>query len=226
MIKQTRKRMICMHPRVIITDIESSGIAHLRCMNPKCQADDRVHVSLLPMPGIGTVYFSTFVPTAALRSNLMHQSGFHQPSEFDYELRLVSNPPLIVFVPGLPAPQGSKRHVGNGILVESSKKVKPWRQAVSAEVHNAALTNHWQFMESGAVRIDLVFWMPAPQSIKRWLPSVKPDKDKLERSTLDGVTFAGNVVKDDAQITDGCTLKRYALPGMQTGAHILISALE
>lgn len=27
---------------------------------------------------------------------------------------------------GLPAPQGSKKHVGHGVMVESSKKVKPW----------------------------------------------------------------------------------------------------
>ena len=30
----------------------------------------------------------------------------------------------------LPAPQGSKKHVGRGILVESSTKVKPWRQDI------------------------------------------------------------------------------------------------
>lgn len=27
---------------------------------------------------------------------------------------------------GLPAPQGSKTHVGEGRMVESSKRVKPW----------------------------------------------------------------------------------------------------
>ena len=33
---------------------------------------------------------------------------------------------------GSPAPQGSKRHVGRGVMVESSKAVKPWREAVKA----------------------------------------------------------------------------------------------
>lgn len=32
---------------------------------------------------------------------------------------------------GLPAPQGSKRHVGEGRMVESSKRVKPWRRQVA-----------------------------------------------------------------------------------------------
>ena len=35
---------------------------------------------------------------------------------------------------GTPAPQGSKRHVGGGRMVESSKLVGPWREAVKAAV--------------------------------------------------------------------------------------------
>lgn len=31
---------------------------------------------------------------------------------------------------GTPAPQGSKRHVGRGVMIESSKNLKPWREAV------------------------------------------------------------------------------------------------
>lgn len=42
---------------------------------------------------------------------------------------------LTIVVHGQPAPQGSKRafvnkHTGRAALVESSKKVQPWRQAV------------------------------------------------------------------------------------------------
>ena len=33
---------------------------------------------------------------------------------------------------GIPGAQGSKRHVGNGVMVESSKKVKPWRLGCSS----------------------------------------------------------------------------------------------
>src|SRR3546814_14230461 len=35
-------------------------------------------------------------------------------------------------VHGSPAPQCSKRHVGRGRMIESSQKVKPWRQDVQA----------------------------------------------------------------------------------------------
>ena len=37
---------------------------------------------------------------------------------------------ILIRINGLPAPQGSKRHVGGGIMVESSKRAKPWRQDV------------------------------------------------------------------------------------------------
>jgi hypothetical protein len=64
---------------------------------------------------------------------------------------------------GTPGPQGSKRLVGRdghgrGTLIESSNKVKPWRQAV-----------HWAVLEAkarvnGPVELVLCFTMPKPQS--------------------------------------------------------------
>lgn len=36
-------------------------------------------------------------------------------------------------VEGDPAPKGSKRHVGNGRLIESSKKLPAWMRAVKQE---------------------------------------------------------------------------------------------
>src|ERR1700676_3259288 len=35
-----------------------------------------------------------------------------------------------ITVRGIPAPQGSKRHVGGGRMIEMSKAVGPWREAV------------------------------------------------------------------------------------------------
>lgn len=60
---------------------------------------------------------------------------------------------------GNPAPQGSKRHVGNGVMVESSKKVRPWRQDVKLAALHA---------RAGAPPIDdpiclrVVFTLPKP----------------------------------------------------------------
>lgn len=63
------------------------------------------------------------------------------------------------FVPGKPAPQGSKRHVGRGILIESSKEVGPWRERVALAAHS-----HADGPMGGPVGIRLEFVMPRPKS--------------------------------------------------------------
>lgn len=101
-----------------------------------------------------------------------------------------------ITVHGLPAPQGSKRHVGNGVMIESSAKVKPWREACK-----------WAALEvgasiKGAVAIEIVFTMPKPKSAPKKIvtfPDKKPDIDKLCRSTLDALVSAG-AIEDDARV--------------------------
>ena len=60
-----------------------------------------------------------------------------------------------IFIPviGIPAPQGSKRHVGNGIMIENSKRVKPWRQ----DVKEAALNHYDGEIIDQAVEIEIIF---------------------------------------------------------------------
>ena len=126
---------------------------------------------------------------------------------------------LTVF--GVPAPQGSKRHVGGGILVESSKKVKPWREAVKWAVVEAGNPSI-----DGAVFVQLEFYLPRPKghygtgrnagTIKPSSPerpAVRPDIDKLTRSTLDGLTDAG-VIVDDSRIVSMWLGKHYADDGV------------
>lgn len=110
---------------------------------------------------------------------------------------------LVVY--GSPAPQGSKRFVGlakstgRGIMVESSKKVAPWRQDVKAAA---------EAVRNGAPPIDgnlvlrMVFTMPKPKSApkrRRTYPNVTPDLSKLARSTEDALVQAG-LIRDDARI--------------------------
>jgi Holliday junction resolvase RusA-like endonuclease len=110
---------------------------------------------------------------------------------------------------GLPAPQGSKRHVGRGVLIESSKKVKPWREDVRAAAlaaGAAALT--------GPIHVTVTFTLPRPTSApksRRW-PDRRPDLDKLVRSTFDALTSAG-VYGDDAQVTNLNAAKTYPNTG-------------
>ena len=57
---------------------------------------------------------------------------------------------------GIPAPQGSKRHVGRGIMIEASKSLPAWREQVVYDVINAA--GGHVFTEG--VSINLAFQFP------------------------------------------------------------------
>lgn len=131
-------------------------------------------------------------------------------------------------VHGTPAPQGSKRHVGNGIMVESSKRVKPWRQ----DVKHAALGALTDRLE-GPVLVRVTFYLPRPRAhygtgrnaarLKPAAPTYhekRPDLDKLLRSTLDALGEAG-VWRDDSQVTEVQAVKRYT-DTTPPGAHITV----
>ena len=134
---------------------------------------------------------------------------------------------LVVVAHGTPAPQGSKRHVGRGVLVESSPYVKPWRNVVqaAAETELARLRLDeppgWTPGRLAAVWLDVTFTLGRPASHYRTgkhadelkstapdAPAGRPDIDKLIRSTLDALTDAGALV-DDARVTTVTAVKCY-----------------
>lgn len=127
---------------------------------------------------------------------------------------------LIVYVPGIAAPQGSKRHVGGGRMIESSKAVKPWRESV-----RWAILGQWRGPQMlGAVSVDLEFVMPRPASTpKRSTPPAikRPDIDKLTRACLDAIGSAG-VYADDSQVTTVRATKRLAEIGEAPGCRIVV----
>jgi Holliday junction resolvase RusA-like endonuclease len=135
-------------------------------------------------------------------------------------------------VHGLPAPQGSKRHLGGGRMVESSAKVYPWREAVVSELKRCDFDGR---MLDGPVSVRVVFYLPRPQShltpakqlraaAPRY-PHRPPDLDKLLRSTFDAFTQAG-VVADDSRIVIVAAAKKYASRNEPPGAEILITEVE
>jgi crossover junction endodeoxyribonuclease RusA len=126
---------------------------------------------------------------------------------------------LSFFVAGRPAPQGSKRHVGGGVLIESSKACAPWRTNVAwwaSQVHDGPPMD-------GPLSVNLVFVMPRPAATpKRRTPAAvkKPDVDKLARAILDALTDV--VWRDDSQITHLNARKRLAELDEQPGVRIRI----
>jgi Holliday junction resolvase RusA-like endonuclease len=130
----------------------------------------------------------------------------------------VRSPIIEIAVYGTPAPQGSKSFKGisggRGIMVESSKKVKPWRDAVRADaiVERQAMTAFAVLDEP--LYVEMVFTFVRPRSHYRTgrnahllrdgaptRPSAKPDVSKLCRSTEDALTDAG-IWRDDARVVE------------------------
>jgi len=112
-----------------------------------------------------------------------------------------TQPRLVIEAYGRPAPQGSKRHVGRGVMVESSRHVKPWREDVRSSALDA-LPDGWTPLD-GPIRVSMVFSMPRPKTLPkgRTEPDRMPDLSKLCRSTEDALTSAG-VWADDARVVE------------------------
>lgn len=140
----------------------------------------------------------------------------------------MTTPEVTFWVDGTPGPQGSKKYVGHRatrpghsvpVLLESSNKVRPWRDAVT----RAATYNYRGIPPiDGPVRIRIDFALHRPKSLPaRTIHMIKkPDLDKLIRSTLDalsGVAFA-----DDNRVVDIRATKHYAADDT-TGALITIT---
>lgn len=127
---------------------------------------------------------------------------------------------MTITVHGVPAPQGSKRHVGRGVMVESSKKVKPWRQSVM-----------WAAIESGEkfpaqVSMEVTFFFQHPKTGKRRkFHTTRPDLDKLIRSTCDALTESG-VYRDDSMVVSVLARKQYADEASPVSAGAVITIWE
>ena len=135
---------------------------------------------------------------------------------------------LELFVPGKPAPQGSKSFKGmrggHAILAESSKLVKPWRKVVA---DTWAATHDHTIQPGVPVTVDLVFVMPRPKATPKSRPTppaVKRngDIDKLARAVLDALV-TGRAFSDDSQVIKLSATKRIAEAGEQSGVHIVVA---
>jgi crossover junction endodeoxyribonuclease RusA len=129
---------------------------------------------------------------------------------------------LSIDVYGRPAPQGSKKSVGNNRFIEASKYLPAWRKAVTLAAVEAIKNQGWSALEE-AVELECVFYLERPASFppkKRQYPVKPPDIDKLARSVSDSLTDAGAYL-DDEQVIKLTAFKFYA-DNRDTGAFITI----
>ncbi|ALF01437.1 RusA-like Holliday junction resolvase [Mycobacterium phage Enkosi] len=144
---------------------------------------------------------------------------------------------LRLFVPGKPAPQGSKdfkgfakpregEKRGKAILVESSAAVGPWRERIALAAADAMLAAGLPVLDKKfPVTASLSFVMPRPSGTPKSYtpPAVKrPDLDKLARAVLDGLTDVCWL--DDSQVDDMHCRKVLAQIAQQPGVHIRLAS--
>lgn len=125
-----------------------------------------------------------------------------------------------------PAPQGSKRHVGNGRMVEASKKVAPFRKAIADAVFSELVATGDDRVFTDPVVVWATFFLPKPSTVKRLLPWVQPDVDKLSRSLLDGMEQNAGVLASDALVLELHARKVYAAVPSDVGVRVQVKALN
>ena len=130
--------------------------------------------------------------------------------------------PITFFVPGKPAPGGSKRQVFNktskrSFIIDACKDSKPWKTDVKHFAHEA----YKGPLLLGPIKVRCTFYRARPKghygtgknagvlkaSAPKY-PTSKPDGSKLFRSTEDALT---NVIwGDDAQVVTQTIKKRFS----------------
>ena len=140
-----------------------------------------------------------------------------------------------IVVYGQPAPQGSKRLVGK-VMLESSKKVQPWRQ----DVKQAVLNQYDGPPIERAVFVEIEFRFQRPKGHFNTKGELRPkapehlisrgqgDIDKLIRATLDALSIStgGSLLADDSLVVRVIGIKRYCVGPELPGAFIFVNQLD
>jgi len=150
-----------------------------------------------------------------------------------------SSSTLEFWIPGVPAPQGSKIATRWGTMRESSKRVAPWRNSVMWITEN----DYHLPPIIDPVCVEITFFFTRPKShygtgknCEKLKPSAPEhctsaahgDIDKVARCTLDGLAqrSGGCVLKDDSQVVVLECIKRYASAHESSGALVRITPIR
>lgn len=125
------------------------------------------------------------------------------------------------FIPGIPAPQGSKQLVrtaaGRTLMINANANtLKVWRNSVTACTR---LMHIDTYPKGQGVSVVLDFVMPATLKDREGYCPQRPDLDKLARAVLDGLVDGG-AMADDSQVV---RLEASKVRGIKTGVHVRIS---
>jgi crossover junction endodeoxyribonuclease RusA len=136
------------------------------------------------------------------------------------------------FVEGVSRPQGSKRSLGSGRMIEASPHIKSWRHDVryGAQQHRPA---SWETTAPMSVSIAFCFLRPKSHYNSKGNLTLKSparatsksigDIDKLVRGILDALTTV--LFDDDSQVVEVNAYKRYCSATERPGAIITCTPL-
>lgn len=130
--------------------------------------------------------------------------------------------PVAIQVFGLPAPQGSKRIIHGRLVEASSAKLNKWRKEITSVATTYLHEHGWTPFED-PVQLRITFYLPRPKTVKRDLPTVPPDLDKLIRAVGDGLTDS-QIWTDDSLVVSLVCEKVYA-DDREPGADIEIHSV-
>ena len=115
---------------------------------------------------------------------------------------IVTQTSIRLRIDGTPVQQGSMNAYirgGKAILVHAKNKALTlWRDKITRQTRAEAVRAGWALPLDEPINVFVVFYMPRPKTVKRALPSTKPDLDKLLRAVGDGL--GNGIVKDDSRI--------------------------
>jgi len=112
---------------------------------------------------------------------------------------------LLFNVAGLPVPQGSLKMMNGNIVHVKDKELREWRINIGNTARNCGVEIAQK--EVGVI-MNIMFCLPKPKSVKRVIPSTRPDLDKLIRAVLDALT--GIAYIDDGQVVEITASKIYS----------------
>lgn len=130
-----------------------------------------------------------------------------------------------LFIPGVPAPQGSKELARSGSktwMRETNERTKPWRKVLVRALQDERGRPRARF--ESAVWVELRFVFARPKSHRPdSLPTSKAlgDVDKLTRAVLDGLTQAG-IIADDSNVLSLRNVEK--VYGPNPGVHVRIGS--
>ena len=104
-----------------------------------------------------------------------------------------------------PLPHNSTKLGRNGFyLPRKIKKYKDLLEKCARQQWNGKAMDD-------ALKVEVIFHIPRPKSVKRKYPCTKPDLDNLEKPFYDGLE--GALFTNDSRIVDKRVIKQYSIDG-------------